>query len=80
MESIEHSVGDFAADDRRVFEKVLGHKLQENQRVIIQVMDIDSSKTNDNSSESPVRDQLGRLGYLSRFERRRSRRVGVRYS
>jgi hypothetical protein len=31
-------------------------------------------------SESPVRDQLGRLGYLSRFERRRSRRVGVRYS
>jgi len=34
---MEQNVGDFAADDLRVFEKVLGHKLQENQRVIIQV-------------------------------------------
>ena len=52
MESIEHNVGDFAADDRRVFEKVLGHKLQANQRVIIQLMDIDASKTNGNSSQN----------------------------
>ena len=52
MESVEHNVGDFATDDRRVFEKVLGHKLQENQRVIIQVMDIDTSKTNGNSSQN----------------------------
>ncbi len=52
MESIEHNVGDFAADDRRIFEKVLGHKLQENQRVIIQVMDIDASKSNGNSSQN----------------------------
>jgi aspartate carbamoyltransferase catalytic subunit len=52
MESIEHNVGDFADDDRKVFEKVLGHKLQENQRVIIQVMDVDASKTNGNGSRN----------------------------
>ena len=52
MESIEQNVGDIAADDRRVFEKVLGHKLQENQRVIIQVTDIDASKTNGSDSKS----------------------------
>ncbi len=52
MENFEHDVGDFAADDLRVFEKVLGHKLQENQRVIIQVMDIDASKTNGNGSQN----------------------------
>lgn len=44
MESMEQNVGDFAADDLRVFEKVLGHKLQANQRVLIQVMDVDSGQ------------------------------------
>jgi hypothetical protein len=44
MESIEQNVGDFSTDDLRVFEKVLGHKLQENQRVIIQVMDVDAGQ------------------------------------
>jgi len=52
MESMEQNVGDFAADDLRVFEKVLGHKLQENQRVIIQVMDIDASKTNGSGTQN----------------------------
>ena len=52
MESIEHNVGDFAGDARRVLEKVLGHKLQENQRVIIQVMDINASTTNSSGSQS----------------------------
>ena len=51
MESMEQNVGDFAADDLRVFEKVLGHKLQANQRVIIQVMDIDTSKTNGSGTQ-----------------------------
>ena len=52
MKSIEQNVGDIADDDRRVFEKVLGHKLQENQRVIIQVTDIDASKTNGSDSQN----------------------------
>lgn len=52
MESIEQNVGDIADDDRKVFEKVLGHKLQENQRVIIQVTDIDASKTNGSDSQN----------------------------
>ncbi len=56
---MEQNVGDFAADDLRVFEKVLGHKLQENQRVIIQVMDIDATKTNgSNSQNGPSRTNL----------------------
>jgi len=46
MESMEQNVGDFAADDLRVFEKVLGHKLQANQRVVIQVMDVEPSRAN----------------------------------
>jgi len=49
---MEQNVGDFAADDLRVFEKVLGHKLQESQRVIIQVMDIRASKTNGSDSQN----------------------------
>ena len=50
MESMEQNVGDFAADDLRVFEKVLGHKLQANQRVIIQVIDVDSGQANATTS------------------------------
>lgn len=45
-------MGDFSADDQRVFEKAIGHKLQENQRVIIQVMDIDASTTNSSGSQN----------------------------
>jgi len=52
MESMEQNVSDFAADDLRVFEKVLGHKLQKSQRVIIQVMDIRASKTNGSDSQN----------------------------
>jgi len=43
---MEQNVGDFAVEDLRVFEKVLGHKLQENQRVIIQVMDVEPGQAN----------------------------------
>ncbi len=49
---MEQNVGDFAAEDLRVFEKVLGHKLQESQRVVIQVMDIDTSETNGSDSQN----------------------------
>ncbi len=49
MESIGQNVGDIAANDLQVFEKVLGHKLQENQRIVIQVMNADTSK-NDTSN------------------------------
>jgi len=46
MKSIGQNVGDITADDRQVLENFLGHKLRENQRVVIQVMDADPSKTN----------------------------------
>jgi hypothetical protein len=39
MESIERNVSDIAAAERQVYESVLGHKLQDDQRVIIQVAD-----------------------------------------
>jgi hypothetical protein len=54
MESIEQNVGDITADERRVFEKVLGHKLQENQRIILQVTDIDASKSNGSNAQNSL--------------------------
>jgi len=37
MESIIRDVRDIQSDERRIYELVLGHTLQENQRVIIRV-------------------------------------------
>jgi len=45
MESIGQNVGDITANDRQVFENFLGHKLLENQRVVIQVVDVGVSET-----------------------------------
>ena len=56
MESIERNVGDIAANERQVYETVLGHKLAENQRVIIKVMDIDASETNCGHQSLPALD------------------------
>lgn len=47
MEKISKNVADILPDQRSVFEKMLGHKLAENQRVIIQVMEIDASAGDD---------------------------------
>jgi hypothetical protein len=43
MEPVSKNVADIQPDQRSAFESILGHKLAENQRVIIQVMEIDAS-------------------------------------
>ena len=40
MESISRNVNDISTDERRVYEKVLGQQLRENQQVIIQVVNL----------------------------------------
>ncbi len=60
MESIGQNVGDIAAGDRQVFENFLGHKLQENQRVIIQVTDADAS----NIKDSGIKDSSSQVSSL----------------
>lgn len=41
METITRNVGDLQADERTAVEQLVGHRLQESQQVIIQVVSID---------------------------------------
>lgn len=43
MESLIRNVRDIPASDRQALEHVLGHVLQENQQLIIQVINVDAS-------------------------------------
>lgn len=49
METISRNITDLAADERVAFERFLGTHLTENQRIIVQVMDVGA----DNGSEPP---------------------------
>ncbi len=40
MESIIRNVSDIELDERRMYESVLGHALQQNQRIILRVVDL----------------------------------------
>jgi hypothetical protein len=40
MESIARDVKNLESDERRLYESVVGHSLQENQRVIIRVIEL----------------------------------------
>ncbi len=46
MESITRNVRDLEADKRHSLETVLGHQLQDNQQVIIQVVSMDVDRKN----------------------------------
>ena len=41
METVVHNVRDLRANDRSVVEQLVGHALRENQKVVIQVVDLD---------------------------------------
>lgn len=41
MESISRNITDLAADERTAIERFLGTQLSENQRIVVQVMDLD---------------------------------------
>ncbi len=45
MESVIRSVRNLPSDERRIYEAVLGHSLQENQRVVVSVMEGDAEAT-----------------------------------
>ena len=49
METVSRNITDLAADERVVIERFLGTHLTENQRIIVQVMDVGS----DNGSTPP---------------------------
>ena len=40
MDSIIRNVSDLAADERRVYESVLGHTLRENERIVLRVVEM----------------------------------------
>ncbi|MEX2308525.1 MAG: hypothetical protein WD738_13070 [Pirellulales bacterium] len=44
MDSVVRNVADLSADERHVYESVLGQPLQNNQRVIVQLMNVDAGK------------------------------------
>lgn len=43
METVVHNVRDLEATDRSAVERLVGHSVQQNQRLVIQVTDIDVS-------------------------------------
>ncbi|MEA1952665.1 MAG: hypothetical protein U9N87_14890 [Planctomycetota bacterium] len=52
MESITRNVREIASDERRVYEAAVGHALQENQQVVIQVVTLPESHSQDPSGKS----------------------------
>ena len=58
MESISRDISDLAENEKTVIETVLGHALRENQRVIIQVIDIDLGEDSPPRTPSPTIDDF----------------------
>jgi hypothetical protein len=54
MESTVRNVREIASDERRVYETVLGQRLTENQQVVLQVIDLGESSTEEGAEESNV--------------------------
>jgi len=46
MEAISRNITDLAADERTVIERFFGTQLTENQRIVVQVMDVDAGGDN----------------------------------
>ncbi len=44
MDSIVRNVADLPADERRLYESVLGQTLQENQQILVQLVNIEASR------------------------------------
>ena len=42
MDTIKRNVRDLDSDERRLYEQTIGHKLAENQQIIIQVISVDT--------------------------------------
>jgi hypothetical protein len=53
MESIARNVKDIAPDDRRSLEHVVGRRLQDNQRIIVQVVSMDLQEAEQRARQSP---------------------------
>jgi len=49
MESITRNVGELSQSERQVYEAVLGHELRAGQRIIVQLIDVDTA---DNGKEA----------------------------
>jgi hypothetical protein len=64
MELIVRDVKTIEPDERRVYESVLGHPLQENQRVIIRVVELE-----DESEQADRRAALSRAVEIARCGR-----------
>ena len=72
MESVVRDVKSIAADERRVYESVLGHALRENQRVIIRVIEGEGDR------DEPVRRAaLGRAVEIARRGRAAAEAQGI---
>ena len=41
METVSRNISDLGISERAAFESLLGHQLRENQRIIIQIVDLD---------------------------------------
>lgn len=61
MESIARDVTSLESDERRLYEAVVGHPLQENQRVIIRIVDVEAEP-----AEASRRAALGRAVEIAR--------------
>jgi hypothetical protein len=59
MESITRNVAEIDANERQVYETVLGHALGENQQIVILVREAEPSKSNGNGNGQ--RDAPGQL-------------------
>ena len=59
METIVRQVRDIDSDDRHMLERVIGHELEENQRVVIQV--VTPVSPSPDGAEKQAESQPGRL-------------------
>jgi len=53
MESISRNVSDLTSAERKVYETVLGHQLHAGQKIIVQLIDVDTSDAQVSTQPSP---------------------------
>ncbi|MGA2032024.1 MAG: hypothetical protein ABSG68_07200 [Thermoguttaceae bacterium] len=72
MESIARDVKSLESDERRLYESVVGHALQENQRVIIRVVDLEEEP-----DQATRRAAMSRAVEIARQGREAARAQGI---
>lgn len=66
MESIFRDVKSIESDERRIYESIVGHSLQDNQRVVIRVIELggEPDEASDRETDGHPPDRQDQSGYI----------------